>query len=86
MISVRYKPSFLRILKKTDLALRIEVYEKAELFRHRKNHSILKVHKLKGAFKGLYAFSVNFKFRVIFEYESSDAATLIDFGDHAIYD
>ena len=66
-------------------ALQKEVKIKIGLFKDRKNHKILEVHKLKGRLSGFYAFSVNYKDRIVFEYASKDEAVLLAVGDHEIY-
>mgnify|MGYP000540995174 CR=1 FL=1 len=87
---MRYKfltaPSFLRQLKKLEHALQDEVYEKLELLKGRTNHKQLRVHALKGLYKGRYALSVNFRYRVIFKFgPAKDDISLLSVGDHDIY-
>lgn len=86
MLKVGYKPSFLRALNALDPTLQEEVIEKIELFKDRKNHPILRVHKLKGRLSGTWSFSVNFKYRIIFQYLDKKTALLLDIGDHRVYD
>lgn len=62
-----------------------EFKEKIELFRVRDNHRQLKVHKLKGALSDKLSFSVNYKYRIIFIWISSDSAVLLAIGDHDTY-
>lgn len=68
--------------KKLDTNLKEEVKEKISLFKNTINHEKLKVHKLKGALENTYSFSVNYKIRVVFEYESKNVANLLFVGDH----
>lgn len=82
MIEVIYAPSFIRIYKKLDENLKIEVKHKIELFRDRKNHNMLKVHKLGGKKLGAYAFYVNYKIRINFDFVSSSRAEFLLIGDH----
>ena len=84
-MQVHYKPSFVRSLKKFPPPLREEVLEKIELFKDTKNHKQLKVHKLKGALRGYYSFSVNYRFRVVFMYEKRNTVVLLAVGDHEVY-
>lgn len=70
------------------LPLQEEAFEKIELFKDPGNHRTLKVHKLQGALRGHFSFSVNFKTRIIFVYLSTKPkeAYLLAIGDHSIYD
>lgn len=62
-----------------------EAIEKIELFKNPENHKILKVHKLHGRLTGCYSFSVNYKFRIIFEYNSKKEASFLSIDDHDMY-
>ena len=86
MIKVKYKPAFVRQYKKLPKALKQETKEKIDLFCVDPNHSFLKTHKLKGRLKGRYSFSVNYKYRVVFRYETKNTAVLLAVGDHEVYE
>ncbi len=67
-----------------DLKDRVE--EKIEEFKILQNHQSLEVHKLKGKFKGSYAFSIDRKYRISFEYGASkEDVILLVVGSHDIY-
>jgi len=85
-IEIMYKPEFIRLYNRLIGELQKEVKEKIELFRDTKNHKILKVHKLHGRMKGSYSFSVNYRYRIVFEYESKNCAILMNVGDHDMYE
>ncbi|MEK7173805.1 MAG: type II toxin-antitoxin system RelE/ParE family toxin [Patescibacteria group bacterium] len=72
-------------MRKLEPELQNEVLVKVEMFKNRKNHSVLDVHKLKGKLSGSYAFSVNYKYRIVFDYISDNQATLLVIGDHDVY-
>jgi len=84
-LSFKYKPSFVRELKKLRVVVIIEALEKIELFRDPANHERLRVHKLKGSLKGLNSFSVTYSHRVIFAYVDDQTVRLIAVGDHDVY-
>ncbi|MDP3956052.1 MAG: hypothetical protein Q8Q18_02300 [bacterium] len=86
MISVVYKPGFIRQFKKLPALLQKEVVVKVALFRDIKNHPALEVHKLHGRLNGKLGFSVNFKYRVVFIYLSDREAVLLAVGDHTVYE
>lgn len=84
-MKVRFKPTFIRQFNAFDSRLQEEVKEKIEWFGNIKNHKQLKVHKLKGPLLGRYSFSVNYKFRIVFIYESKKSVILLSVGDHDVY-
>lgn len=86
MLEIEYAPEFIRTWKKLPAHLQEESMECIEEFRNRKNHEKLKVHKLKGAMKGLYSFSVNYRYRIVFIFAGKGTAQLLDIGDHSVYE
>ncbi|MEK7531546.1 MAG: type II toxin-antitoxin system RelE/ParE family toxin [Patescibacteria group bacterium] len=84
-MKISYAPVFIRQYNKLDGELQNEIVEKIELFRKKENHKLLRVHKLKGNLLGSFSFSVNYRFRIIFEYLSKNEAVLLLVGDHEIY-
>ena len=86
-MDVVYKHSFVKQFKKLPPDLQKEVLEKIELFKTPNNHkTLLKVHKLKGDLSGLLSFSVNYRFRIVFEWKVlNKSASLITVGDHGVY-
>ena len=72
MIDVLYTKTFLKKFSKLDPSLQEEVCEKVGLFKYKEHHKKLKVHKLKRPLEGRYAFSVNYKVRIIFTYDEKD--------------
>lgn len=88
MIKVGFTSYFVRRLKrieKTNKILFEEILEKLELLGHRNNHNSLRVHKLHGDLKEYYAFSINYKIRIVFKFVSNNHAILYDIDDHDIY-
>lgn len=86
-MKAKYKPSFFRMFKKLPLEVQLEVREKLVLFTDPDNHERLRVHKLKGKLKHLYAFSVTYSHRVVFSYIEGDDDTVIfiAIGSHDVY-
>lgn len=83
MIDVAFSVRFLKSLKKMSEPLIDEVVEKIEEFKNSKNHGKLKVHKLHGALKNCFSFSVNYNIRIIFEYgNSKNQVVLLGIGKH----
>lgn len=84
-IDLRYRPEFIRLYNKLESDLKEEIKEKIALFRKTDNHKLLKVHKLHGKFRGCYSFSVNYRFRIVFEYINKKIVALMTVGDHDVY-
>lgn len=85
MIKVSYKPNFIRQFKSLDARLKQEIYEKIDLLKDRENYKSLRVHKLHGQLKNFWSFSVNYKYRIVFEYISRHEIALLMVGDHDVY-
>jgi plasmid maintenance system killer protein len=85
MIEIIFAPVFVSRFKRLEPDLQEEALGKVDLFHDRNNHKVLKVHKLKGKFAGLFSFSVNFKTRIIFEFTGKNEVSFLDIGDHDIY-
>ena len=83
-MKILYKPTFVRQYKKLPNELQTEVKEKIALFQEDPNHTFLKTHKLKGKLTECFSFSVNYDYRVIFEYEGC-SAVLFSVGNHSVY-
>ena len=83
MINVLYTRKFLKMFNALNQDMQDLVYERVEEFKKTENHRKLKVHKLKGVLKNTYAFSVNRKIRILFEYgKNKEEAILLTIGSH----
>ena len=87
MMRIAYSRRFLRDFARLHKDLQKEVVEKVELFKDPRNHRSLRVHKLKGKLEGRFGFSVNYKFRILFQYVSKRTreVVLLTVGDHDVY-
>jgi len=82
MISVLYTAKFIRMYKDLEPALKDEIRDKILDFENEANHKKLKVHKLRGEFKKCFSFSINYKIRIVFEYENKKTVNLLYVGGH----
>jgi mRNA-degrading endonuclease RelE of RelBE toxin-antitoxin system len=84
-VLVQYAPSFLRALKTLPPDLQEEVVEKVSFLMDRKHHRMLKVHALKGKLRGRFSFSVNYRTRIVFQWQKTNSVVLLAIGDHDVY-
>ena len=82
---IRLTSRFRRELKKMPVELRELINERVDHFINDPFKTVLKTHKLSGKFKGHWAFSIDYKHRIIFEF-IEDYALFHSIGDHSIYD
>lgn len=75
---------FQRSLKTLPIYLVDQVIERTVLLQKDLFHPPLRTHKLHGKLSGLWSFSVDQKYRVVFQRIKSDVI-LLDVGDHAVY-
>lgn len=81
---VVHSPKFQRSLHALPLDLIDKVVGRIALAQKDMFHPSLRTHKLHGKLLGLWSFSVDQKYRVIFELTRS-SIILIDVGDHDVY-
>lgn len=84
-MEILFRPEFIRLYNKLEHTLQIEIKEKIGLFKNVSNHKNLKVHKLHGRLKNRYSFSINYRYRIVFEYINKKTVALLSVGDHDIY-
>lgn len=86
-MEVSFSPNIVRELNALSVAAREEAIERIELFAEDPLRPSLKVHKLAGRLKGRFAFSVNYRTRIIFSYVGKPRrAYLHHIGGHEVYD
>lgn len=85
-MKIIYTTKFSREYKKLPLQLKYLAEEREIIFRNNPFDSRLKTHKLKGKLKGFLAFSIDYRFRIIFEIsKDSKIAYFHSVSDHDIY-
>lgn len=86
MVESTYTPSLIRDFEKLDKDLQLEVEECVSIFRENPRNPSLRTHKLKDPLKKYCSFSVNYRYRIVFEWDSHKSAALLAVGDHSVYD
>ncbi|MDP2630903.1 MAG: type II toxin-antitoxin system YafQ family toxin [Candidatus Uhrbacteria bacterium] len=83
---ILYSSKFKREYKKLSLKVKMRAEKKEILFRKNPFDPQLGTHKLKGRLKEFWAFWIDEKNRIIFEFADNDVIWFHSAGDHAVYD
>ena len=84
-MEIFYSSKFAREYRKLPLRIKKIAEKKEQIFRKDPFDSKLKTHKLKGNLKGFFSFSINQKYRIIFEVVDSHTVWFHSVGEHSIY-
>ena len=76
-----FKKSYQKSIK-NDSDLARKFWKSMNLFSSNPFDKQLRTHKLTGKLQGLWAFSVDYRTRVIFSFLSDDEVLLVDIGGH----
>lgn len=79
-----YSVRFIKALKKSSAETISIAKEKIQIFKNNTKDPSLKIHKLNGRLGDKWAFSVNYKIRIIIEFYKN-AVIFLDIGDHDLY-
>lgn len=85
MIEITWDQGFKKIYRKkikNHNDLKRKFWERVEIFTEEPFNTQLRTHKLTGKLEGLWAFSVAFDCRVIFEFIDKKKVLFIDIGGH----
>lgn len=84
-MKIFYSSKFEREYKKLPKRIKELAEEKEEVFRMSAFDPRLDTHKLGGKLKDYWAFSIDNKYRIIFEFAEKGIAWFHSIGDHSIY-
>lgn len=83
---IKYTSKFNREYRKLSERIKDIAEEKEKIFRKNPYDQKLKIHKLKGKFKDFWSFSIDFKYRIVFEFSNDKKiAYFYSVGDHDVY-
>ena len=83
--SVEYSTKYIRSFKKLPPPIQAKAREKEMLFIIDPFTARLETHKLHGKLQDYWAYSVDYKYRVIFRFLNGTSALFFDIGLHPIY-
>lgn len=84
-MKIIYSSKFIKEYKKLPEEIKITAEFKEKIFRNNPFNKILNTHKLSGKLKEFWSFSINNKYRIIFELEKNNLIYFHSVGDHSIY-
>ncbi len=83
---IYYSSKFAREYKRLPRSIKRIAEEKEHIFRKDPFDPRLHTHKLTGALAGFWAFSLEQKYRIIFEFAKKEEIWFHSVGDHSIYE
>lgn len=84
-MKIYYSSKFRREYKKLPPTIKLVAEAKEEIFRKDPHDPRLKTHPLTGSLKDYWAFSIDTKTRIIFEFKSKQVVWFHSAGSHDIY-
>ncbi|MCX6739027.1 MAG: type II toxin-antitoxin system mRNA interferase toxin, RelE/StbE family [Candidatus Parcubacteria bacterium] len=81
-----YSPKFAREYKKLPEEVKDTAEIKETIFRKDPYDPRLKTHKLSGEFEGFLSFSINYSYRIIFDFADKNTVRFYRIGTHDIYE
>ncbi|PIS34531.1 MAG: type II toxin-antitoxin system mRNA interferase toxin, RelE/StbE family [Parcubacteria group bacterium CG08_land_8_20_14_0_20_43_9] len=85
MVKIFYSSKFAREYRKLPLSAKKTAEKKEKIFRENPFDSKLKTHKLKGGLRDFWSFSIDRKYRIIFEFATEEKVWFHSVGAHDIY-
>jgi addiction module RelE/StbE family toxin len=84
-MKIIYSTKFAREYKKVPLKIKKLAEKKEQIFRKEPFEPSLKTHKLTGKLKEYYSFSIDYQYRIIFEFAEKEVIWFHSVGTHEIY-
>lgn len=85
-MDIIYSSKFQKSFRKLDAKLKKQSVNKIKLFQKNPANPVLKTHKLYGILDGLWAFRINYEYRILFVFEKDGSVTFLNIGTHSIYE
>lgn len=85
LLRIEYSSNFVKQFKKLTLQTQKKAIKAEKLFKKDPFFPKLKTHKLTGKLEGLWAFSINYSDRIVFEFMGKGKILFHKIGSHDIY-
>lgn len=84
-MKIYYSSKFAKEYKRLPLKVKIAAEKKEKIFRKNPRDARLKTHKLTGRLREYYSFSIDYQYRIIFEFREKEIVWFHSVGTHEIY-
>jgi addiction module RelE/StbE family toxin len=84
-MKIYYSSKFAKEYKKLSYKVKLSAEKREKIFRKDPFDPQLKTHKLTGKLKDYHAFSIDYQYRIIFEFVEKDTVWFYSVGTHEIY-
>jgi addiction module RelE/StbE family toxin len=84
-VEIQYLPKFLRQYQKIPSKIKIKAEKQETIFRKNPFDPRLKTHHLTGKLKEFWSFSIDYQYRIIFQFVDENIVWFYLIGTHAIY-
>lgn len=84
-MTIYYSSKFAKEYKKLPSKVKLSAQKREKIFRIDPFNPQLKTHKLTGKLKEYYSFSIDYQYRIIFEFIEKDIVWFHLVGTHEIY-
>ena len=83
--NIKYSKKFLKSLKRLSDKIIDQAEEKEKIFKNNPFDLRLKTHKLSGKEKEIWAFRINYQYRIKFIFLNNNETLFLDIGTHEFY-
>ncbi|OHA63685.1 MAG: hypothetical protein A2842_01290 [Candidatus Wildermuthbacteria bacterium RIFCSPHIGHO2_01_FULL_48_25] len=84
-MKILYSPQFARDYRKLPYEIKEKAKEREKIFIENPFDQRLKTHRLHGRFREFWAFSVDYRFRIIFRFLGEKEVRFYAVDDHSVY-
>lgn len=82
---IKVSPLFEKHYKKLPKEIKKKAKEKEKIFRNNTSDPRLRIHKLHGKEKEVWAFWIDYRYRIKFVFLNEEEVLFLDIGSHEIY-
>jgi len=84
-VEIKYTDLFYKNYRRLPKNIKIKAEKAETILRQNPFHPKLKTHPLSGNFKGFYSFSIDYHYRIIFNFETENEIWFHNVGTHQVY-
>ncbi len=84
-MQIIYSPQFIKDYNRLEIQTKRKAEKKEIIFKKNPFDARLKTHKLSGRLRDTWSFSIDYNYRIIFEFQSEKTIIFHAIGGHSIY-